>query len=104
MVFAEATKPLASWAVGDSPHDNDQRHLELHYRSELVRDVPDSTVVRDRDPSVPAAMLEPLLVTAVRREQVNVAFDGQSGLGEDGRKLLAEISIGEVGPSHAARE
>ena len=102
MVFAEATKPLASWAVGTRPMT--MIRGTLNFGSELVRDVPDSTVVRDRDPSVPAAMLEPLLVTAVRREQVNVAFDGQSGLGEDGRKLLAEISIGEVGPSHAARE
>jgi hypothetical protein len=33
-----------------------------------------------------------------------VTFDAQTSLGEDGRKLLAEISISEVGPSHAARE
>ena len=84
--------------------DKEQSHLELHYSGEFVGHVPNSTVVRNRDSSIPAAMLKPLFVAATGREQVNVTFDAQTSLGEDGRKLLAEISIGEVGPSHAARE
>ena len=89
---------------GDAADDDEQSHLELHYCREFVGNVPNSTVMRYRDSSIPAAMLKPLFVAAIGREQVNVTFDAQTSLSEDGRKLLAEISIGEVGPSHAARE
>ena len=89
---------------GNASDDDEQSHLELHYSCEFVGNVPSSTVVRYRDSSIPAAMFKPLFVAAIGREQVDMTFDAQTSLGEDGRKLLAEISIREVGPSHAARE
>ena len=45
-----------------------------------------------------------MFVAAIGPEQGDVTFDTQASLGENVCKLLAEISIGEVGPSHAARE
>jgi hypothetical protein len=49
-------------------------------------------------------MLEPLFIAAVGLEQVTVPLHGQPGLGEDARKLLSEVAVGEVNPAHAARE
>jgi hypothetical protein len=37
-------------------------------------------------------------------EQVAVPFNDYPGLGEDARKLFSEIAVGEVNPTHAARE
>jgi hypothetical protein len=33
-----------------------------------------------------------------------VPFNDDPGLGEDARKLLSEVAVGEEDPTHAARE
>lgn len=57
----------------------------------------------DGDPPVHAAMLRPLFVAAIGLEQVTVSFNNDPGIGEDARKLLSEVAVGEVDPTHAAR-
>ena len=37
-------------------------------------------------------------------KEVGVTLDGHARFGEDSRKLLPEIAIGEVDAAHAARE
>lgn len=49
-------------------------------------------------------VLQPLFVVALGLEQVAVPFNDSPGLGEDARKLLSEVAVGEVNPTHAARE
>ncbi len=49
-------------------------------------------------------MLRPLLVASLGLEQVTVSFNNDPGIGEDARKLLSEVAVGEVDPTHAARE
>ena len=58
----------------------------------------------DGDPPVHAAMLRPLLVASLGLEQVTVSFNNDPGIGEDARKLLSEVAVGEVDPTRAARE
>ena len=41
---------------------------------------------------------------AVGLEQVAVPFNDYPGIGEDARKLLSEVAVGEEDPTHAARE
>jgi len=49
-------------------------------------------------------VLQPLLVGAVRRKDIAMALHRNAGVGEDARKLLPEVAVGEVRPAHAARE
>lgn len=69
----------------------------------LVRDVANALVMRERDSAIAAAMLEPLLVGALGREEVVVPLDRQAGCGEDVREAFTEIAVREVDTAHAAR-
>ena len=84
--------------------DYDQERYGVpHDRSQLVRCVADAKVVRDRDPLILSAVLQPLLIRSVRREQITMTFHGETSRREDRWKLLPEIAIGEEDPAHAAR-
>jgi hypothetical protein len=83
-------------------HDH-QPHAEVLDRGQLVGHVADAAVVGDGHAAGRAAVLQPLLVAAVGREQVAVALDLQAGVGQDARKLLSEVAVGEPDPAHAAR-
>ena len=78
--------------------------LNLTTATNSLGDIPDPTVVRNGNAAGRSTMLKPLLVAPIGRKQVDVALDRDSGLCQDGRELLSEDSIGEVAPSHAARE
>ena len=86
-----------------SDHD-EQRHLEALHRRQLVRNVSNSTVVRNRDSAIPSAILKPFFIAAVGRKEVRVSLDRYPGFSEDSRKLLSEIAISEEDAAHAARE
>jgi hypothetical protein len=60
--------------------------------------------VGDGNPALGDAVLKPLFVAALGLEQVAVPFNDHPGLGQDERKLLSEVAVGEVDPIHAARE
>lgn len=85
-----------------SDHDQ-QCHAVLDDGGKLVGGVADALVVGDADTAVAAAVLEPLFVGAVGREEVRVPFDAQAGGGENFREALSEIAVGEPDEAHAAR-
>ena len=97
----EIAGKLCRWHLPD--HD-EERNAEALHRGQLVRQIANSTVVRNRDSAVHSAVLEPLLIAAIGGKEVSVSLDRYSGLSEDSRKLLPEVAIGEVDPAHAARE
>ena len=52
--------------------------------------------------ALPVRMDGPLLVGAIRWEQIGVAFNGQPRCAEDRRKLFSEVAVGEPDAAHAA--
>jgi len=60
--------------------------------------------VGDGDQSVAPAVFQPLFVAARGLKQIAVPLNGEPGLGEEARKLLSEVTVGEVDATHAARE
>lgn len=84
-------------------YDDQQGHPVLHDRLAFVDLVANALVVRDRDATLGAAILQPLLVGAIRRKQIVVAFDLVAGSSQDGWKLLSKIAVGEKDPAQAAR-
>ena len=56
-----------------------------------------------RDPIRGAAVFQPLLVRAIRRKEIVMAFDRQSGGGENFGKAFTQIAVCEVDPAQAAR-
>ncbi len=56
----------------------------------------------NRDPPIPTAMLQPLLVRTIRRKEIVVTLYGEPGGGKDPGKRLTEIPIGEIDPGQAA--
>jgi hypothetical protein len=48
--------------------------------------------------------VRPLFVAAIGREQITMSFNNDPGIGEDARKLLSEVAVGEPDSAHAARE
>lgn len=88
---------------GDLADDDEQCHTMLDHGGKLVRRIADAFVVSKRDAAVAAAMLEPLLVGAVGREEVVVPLDGQAGGGEDFWEAFAEVAVREIDTAHAAR-
>lgn len=83
--------------------DDQQRDTIADDGGKLVGRVANSLVMSNGNSPVPSAVLQPLIVGTIGRKQISVAFHRQSGLGEDLRKLLAEVAIGEIGAAHAAR-
>src|SRR5436190_3708060 len=73
------------------------------HRLELIRLVANSPIVRDGKPAFRAHSFEPLLVGAIRREQLAVPDNGQAGIAQNVGELLSEVSIREERPAHAAR-
>jgi hypothetical protein len=61
----------------------------LNDGGKLVRRVPDTLVVGDRDAAIAPAMLQPKLVGSGRREQLVMPLDGQPGSGENLREAFA---------------
>ena len=49
-------------------------------------------------------MFQPLLIASVRLEQVAVSLNLDPGISQDARKLHSEVAVGEIDPTHAARE
>lgn len=84
--------------------DNDQEcnRVALN-RGQLVRCVSDALVVRDGNAPVSAAILEPLLVRTIVREEITVSFDDQSRVTQPFREPLPQIAIGEIDAAQAAR-
>ena len=68
-------------------HHQDQRHLEALHRGQFVGHVADAAVVCDGHAPVGSAMLQPLLVAAIGREQVAVTLHLEAGVGQDAWKL-----------------
>ena len=89
---------------GHLPDHDEKRNLEALHRRQLVRNIANSTVVRNRHPATPSAVLQPLLIAAIGREEVGVSLDRYACISQDLRKLLSEVAIREVDPAHAARE
>ena len=52
--------------------DDDERNLEAHHRRQLIRNVANPAVVRDRDPAIRSTVFQPLLVAAIRRKRIGV--------------------------------
>lgn len=59
--------------------------------------------MRESHPAFPSDEGEPLFVRSVGSKVIAVAFDCESGVLEDLRKLQSEVAIGEVDDAHAAR-
>ena len=83
-------------------HDR-QCHAMPFNRGELIRRVADAEVVCDRDSVIAAAVCEPSFIRSVRRKELFMPFDRQTGGGKDCGELPAEVAFGEVGKAHAAR-
>jgi hypothetical protein len=83
-------------------HD-EQRDATTNDGSKFVRRVADSLVMRDGNPAVLSAVLQPLFVRTVRRKEITVPFYGQPGINENLWKFLTEVAVGEVDKAHAAR-
>ena len=54
--------------------DDEQRHAMSNDRGELVRFVPDAPIVAYGNPAAAADGVQPLLISAIGREMVAVAF------------------------------
>lgn len=72
-------------------------------RGELVRFVPYALIVAYGYPTLLADGAQPLLIRAIGREMVGVAFDLQSRCGEDLRKVFPEVAVREKNKVQAAR-
>lgn len=87
---------------GMANHD-EQCDLMANDCSELVGGIANPFVMADRDAAVLAAVLQPLFVGTIRREEVVMPLDSQSRGRENPGKPLAEIPVSEVVPGQAAR-
>ena len=80
-----------------------QRDAISNDGGKFVRRVADSLIVCDGNPAVLSAVLQPLLVGTVGWKEIAMTFHGQSGINENLRKLLTEVTVSKVDVAHAAR-
>lgn len=84
--------------------DNDQQaDAMLNDRRQFVGLVADAAIMSDGCPPASADLFKPDGVGTVVREVVQVAFDLQTGGGQNFRKAFSEVSIGKKDAAHATR-
>ena len=83
--------------------DDEQRHTMSNDCGELVRFVSDAPIVAYGNPAAAADDAQPVLISAIVREMVAVAFYLQSRRGENFRKACSEVAVREEYEVQAAR-
>lgn len=83
--------------------NNQQGGLVLDYCRQFIGLIANTLVVRHRHPTLRRHRGKPFAVWAVGREVIHVSFDDEATVGEDVRKLQAEIAVGEEDNVQAAR-
>lgn len=84
----------------DDPRFKNAKALDCR---QLVGRVADALIVGDRDAIPGAAVLQPLLVRAIRRKEIVMPFDRQAGGSENFGKAFTQVAVCEVGSAQAAR-
>jgi len=77
----------------DDDQQGDAKALDCH---QLGGRVADALVVGYRDPIPGAAVFQPLLVRAIRRKEIVMPFDRQSGGGENFGEAFTQVAVCEV--------
>lgn len=96
----ESACKLRQWSL---PHDDEERHAMAYHCCQFIGLVPNSGVVRQRNPSAFPNICKPLLVAPVGQENLSVTSNAQTRGRENLGKGLPEITIGEENTTQAAR-
>ena len=83
--------------------DDEQHHAMSNDRVELVRVVSDASIVAYGNPAAVTDGAQPLLIRAIMREMVTVAFYLQTCSGKSARKACSEVAVREENRVQAAR-
>lgn len=96
-------KALGKFRERRLANDNKQHDVVTYHSSKLIRFVPNAAVVSDRHPFSLPHVLQPDLIRTRRRKKIDVPSHVQSPGAENFRKALAQVSVGEIDPTQAAR-
>lgn len=96
-------EPLRQLREADLSQNDEERDVMIYHRCQLIRSVPDASIVTDRDQSVLAHVLQPNFIGRVFGESIVESFHRQACRRERIRKMLSEIAIREVADAQAAR-
>jgi hypothetical protein len=69
----------------------------------FVQFVTDATIMGERDPAALAGRLEPRLIRRIWRKMISMPLDRLAARPENVGEAFAEITIGEIDKTHAAR-
>lgn len=96
----ERTGEVWEWRCAD---DDQQGDAVAHDGVTFVRLVTDATIVGERDPAALSDRLQPRLIRRIWRKMISMRLHRQAARPENVREAFAEITIGEIDKTHAAR-